>query len=267
MGELGVDALLLSHGADLPWLTGYRAMPLERLTMLVLPAGGEPVLVVPALEAPRVAGRRRPVLPAAVDRHRGPDRSGDLAPAAGRRGRATLAPGHLRPGLDHHRPRPPAPAARRPMDRGIHGHLAHPRRQGRLRAGRTQAAGAAADRVAAVLQAGEIPLVGQHRGGGVGPHRRPADRGRPPAGQLRHRGQRAQCRQPPSRAGRAGHRAGARPWCATSAAPTRSTEMSATARTSPGPWSPVSRPTEVEECYEVLHGRPAARGARRPGPG
>ncbi|HEX3981283.1 MAG TPA: Xaa-Pro peptidase family protein [Acidimicrobiales bacterium] len=55
MGSLGVDALLLSHGADLPWLTGYRAMPLERLTMLVLRAEGEPVLVVPALEAPRVA--------------------------------------------------------------------------------------------------------------------------------------------------------------------------------------------------------------------
>ncbi len=56
MGELGVDALLLSHGADLPWLTGYRAMPLERLTMLVLRPAGESVLVVPALEAPRVAG-------------------------------------------------------------------------------------------------------------------------------------------------------------------------------------------------------------------
>jgi Xaa-Pro aminopeptidase len=54
MGELGVDALLLSHGADLPWLTGYRAMPLERLTVLVLPREGDPVLVVPALEAPRV---------------------------------------------------------------------------------------------------------------------------------------------------------------------------------------------------------------------
>jgi Xaa-Pro aminopeptidase len=54
MGELRVDVLLLSHGADLPWLTGYRAMPLERLTMLVLPQEGEPVLVVPGLEAPRV---------------------------------------------------------------------------------------------------------------------------------------------------------------------------------------------------------------------
>ncbi len=54
MALLGVDALLLSHGADLPWLTGYRAMPLERLTALVLPATGDPVLVVPGLEAPRV---------------------------------------------------------------------------------------------------------------------------------------------------------------------------------------------------------------------
>jgi Xaa-Pro aminopeptidase len=55
MAELDVDILLLSLGADLPWLTGYQAMPLERLTMLVLPVDGEPVLVVPGLEAPRVA--------------------------------------------------------------------------------------------------------------------------------------------------------------------------------------------------------------------
>ena len=55
MGELGVDALLLSLGADLPWLTGYEAMPLERLTMLVLPVDGGATLVVPRLEAPRVA--------------------------------------------------------------------------------------------------------------------------------------------------------------------------------------------------------------------
>jgi Xaa-Pro aminopeptidase len=54
MAACGVDALLLSHGADLPWLTGYRAMPLERLTVLVLPRDGEAVLVVPGLEAPRV---------------------------------------------------------------------------------------------------------------------------------------------------------------------------------------------------------------------
>src|ERR1044071_7078704 len=54
MGELGVDVLLLSVGADLPYFTGYTAMPLERLTMLVLPRDGDATLVVPALEAPRV---------------------------------------------------------------------------------------------------------------------------------------------------------------------------------------------------------------------
>lgn len=54
MAAGGVDALLLSHGADLPWLTGYRAMPLERLTVLVLPREGDAVLVVPGLEAARV---------------------------------------------------------------------------------------------------------------------------------------------------------------------------------------------------------------------
>jgi Xaa-Pro aminopeptidase len=54
MEMLGVEVLLLSVGADLPYLTGYEAMPLERLTMLVLPRAGDAQLVVPRLEAPRV---------------------------------------------------------------------------------------------------------------------------------------------------------------------------------------------------------------------
>ena len=56
MRELGVDVLLLSTGADLPYFTGYEAMPLERLTMLVVPADpdADAVLVIPTLEAPRV---------------------------------------------------------------------------------------------------------------------------------------------------------------------------------------------------------------------
>jgi Xaa-Pro aminopeptidase len=57
MEERGVGALLLSVGADLPYFTGYEAMPLERLTMLVVPLGGAPTLVVPRLEAPRVDDR------------------------------------------------------------------------------------------------------------------------------------------------------------------------------------------------------------------
>ncbi|WP_405818702.1 Xaa-Pro peptidase family protein [Streptomyces sp. NBC_01390] len=46
----GLDALLISPGADLRYLTGYDALPLERLTCLVLPADGDPFLLVPALE-------------------------------------------------------------------------------------------------------------------------------------------------------------------------------------------------------------------------
>lgn len=57
MADQSVDALLLSVGPDLPYLTGYEAMPLERLTMLVLPRDGDATLVVPRLEAPRVVER------------------------------------------------------------------------------------------------------------------------------------------------------------------------------------------------------------------
>jgi len=45
---------LLSVGHDLPYLTGYAAMPLERLTMLVVNRDGDSTMVIPALEAPRV---------------------------------------------------------------------------------------------------------------------------------------------------------------------------------------------------------------------
>jgi Xaa-Pro aminopeptidase len=48
----GIDALLVTPGPDLRYLTGYDALPLERLTCLVLPAAGDPVLVVPRLERP-----------------------------------------------------------------------------------------------------------------------------------------------------------------------------------------------------------------------
>jgi Xaa-Pro aminopeptidase len=54
MARQDVDVLLLSAGPDLPYLTGYEAMPLPRLTMLVLPRSGDVRLVVPKLEAPRV---------------------------------------------------------------------------------------------------------------------------------------------------------------------------------------------------------------------
>ncbi len=48
----GLDALLISPGADLRYLTGYDAKQLERLTCLVVPVDGAPFLLVPALEEP-----------------------------------------------------------------------------------------------------------------------------------------------------------------------------------------------------------------------
>jgi Xaa-Pro aminopeptidase len=60
--ERAIDALLVGVGPDLLYLAGYPAMPLERLTMLVVPAEGPVTLVVPRLEAapartcPAIAG-------------------------------------------------------------------------------------------------------------------------------------------------------------------------------------------------------------------
>src|SRR5258705_5964120 len=49
----GLAALLLSASSDLAYLAGYRFHPSERLTCLVLGAGGDATLVVPELESPR----------------------------------------------------------------------------------------------------------------------------------------------------------------------------------------------------------------------
>jgi Xaa-Pro aminopeptidase len=51
-GAAGLGALLLTPGPDLRYVTGYDAQQLERLTCLVLPADGDPFLVVPRLELP-----------------------------------------------------------------------------------------------------------------------------------------------------------------------------------------------------------------------
>ncbi|MER5775580.1 aminopeptidase P family protein [Streptomyces sp. NPDC002039] len=53
--EAGLAGLLIAPGPDLTHLTGYRPVDTERLTLLVLAADREPVLVVPALEAPDAA--------------------------------------------------------------------------------------------------------------------------------------------------------------------------------------------------------------------
>ena len=54
----GVDALIVSPSPDLRYLSGYAALPLERLTALIVRAEDDPVLMVPELEvaAARAAG-------------------------------------------------------------------------------------------------------------------------------------------------------------------------------------------------------------------
>jgi Xaa-Pro aminopeptidase len=49
----GTAALFVGPSPDLRWLVGYEALPLERLTLLVVPAEGDATLVVPELEIPR----------------------------------------------------------------------------------------------------------------------------------------------------------------------------------------------------------------------
>src|SRR4051812_894365 len=54
--EAGLAGLLVAPGPDLVWLTGYTPTAVtERLTLLVLAPGQDPVLVVPTLEAPDAA--------------------------------------------------------------------------------------------------------------------------------------------------------------------------------------------------------------------
>jgi Xaa-Pro aminopeptidase len=56
--ERAVDAVLVTPGPDLEYLVGYDAVPLERLTCLIVPASSSPVLVVPRLE--RLAAEASP---------------------------------------------------------------------------------------------------------------------------------------------------------------------------------------------------------------
>jgi Xaa-Pro aminopeptidase len=62
--EAGVDAVLITPGPDLRYLAGYQAIPLERLTCLVVPSTGQATLVVPRLEhAAAVASGAGDVVP------------------------------------------------------------------------------------------------------------------------------------------------------------------------------------------------------------
>ena len=51
MHDDDVAAMVITPGADLQYISGYDAKPLERLTALVIPRNGSPALIAPALEA------------------------------------------------------------------------------------------------------------------------------------------------------------------------------------------------------------------------
>lgn len=48
--DKSIEAMLVTPGSDLSYLTGYHAVPLERLTVLVLARGHDPFMIVPLLE-------------------------------------------------------------------------------------------------------------------------------------------------------------------------------------------------------------------------
>ena len=155
MTELGVDALLLSVGPDLPYLTGYEAMPLERLTMLVLPVDGDATLVVPRLEAPRVV--ERPDVFAIRSWDETDDPIAIVAGLVGPAGRLAIGDRTwARFVVDL---QSAVPAARFTRGGEVMGPLRARKDPAEVEA--LRAAGAAADRVAAELQMGTIELVGR----------------------------------------------------------------------------------------------------------
>lgn len=155
MADQGVDTLLLSVGHDLPYLTGYLAMPLERLTMLVVPADGDATLVIPRLEAPRVA--EQPGVFSLLPWNETDDPTALVATLAA--GSRTLAVGDQMWArfLVELLPQLPGASYTRAVD--VVGPLRMVKDQAEVDA--LAAAGAAVDRIAAELQAGRIPLVGR----------------------------------------------------------------------------------------------------------
>ena len=156
MREQGIDVTLLSVGLDLPYLTGYHAMPLERLTMLVLPVDGDATLVVPRLEAPRV--HHLPEVFGLVPWGETEDPVAITASLVGRSAGViaigdTMWARFLVELMNHL----PSASYRRAVD--VLGPIRMRKDAAEIAA--LTAAGAAADRVAAQLHAGDIALVGR----------------------------------------------------------------------------------------------------------
>lgn len=155
MADRGVDTLLLSVGHDLPYLTGYLAMPLERLTMLVVPVDGDATLVIPRLEAPRVV--EQPGVFELLPWNETDDPTGLVAKLASGARRVAVGDQMWARFLVELLPQLPGAEFTRAVD--VVGPLRMVKDEAEIDA--LASAGAAVDRIAAELQSGRIPLVGR----------------------------------------------------------------------------------------------------------
>lgn len=155
MASQGVDSALLSVGHDLPYLTGYHAMPLERLTMLVVGRAGVPKMVVPRLEVPRVTPL--PEVFSIVPWDETDDPVALVADALGDARTIAVGDQMWARFLVELLPRVPGATFVRAVD--VVGALRVSKDSSEIEA--LAASGAAADRVAVQLQSGAIPLVGR----------------------------------------------------------------------------------------------------------
>jgi Xaa-Pro aminopeptidase len=156
MARHGVDVLLVSVGRDLPYLTGYEAMPLERLTMLVVPKDGDATLVIPRLEAPRVEDQPGvfTLLPWGET-----ENPVELTARLVGSGASRVAIGDTMWARFLVELLPLLPGAAYERAVGVMGDLRM--RKDAAEIAVLQRAGAAVDRIAAELHAGNIPLVGR----------------------------------------------------------------------------------------------------------
>ena len=155
MTEQGVDTLMLSVGHDLPYLTGYLAMPLERLTMLVVPANGDATLVIPRLEAPRVV--EQPGVFELLAWNETDDPTAIVAKLATGARRVAVGDQMWARFLVELLPQLPGAEYTRAVD--VVGPLRMVKDEAEIDA--LASAGAAVDRIATELQAGRIALVGR----------------------------------------------------------------------------------------------------------
>ena len=155
MAEHDVDTMLLSVGHDLPYLTGYTAMPLERLTMLVVPRDGEATMVIPALEAPRVV--ERPGVFKLSPWTETDDPTAVVAKLSGASERVAVGDQMWARFLVELIPQMRGTEFSRAVD--VVGPLRMAKDEAEI--GALAAAGSAVDRIAAELQRGEIDLIGR----------------------------------------------------------------------------------------------------------